>query len=352
VTLIALTIVVAVAVGSVFARFDRGRAKHVSRVVLRGIIYVLVPPVAFFNIARLDVTTAVGAQIGIGLLAVAATGLLGYVFARRVLGLERPTAATFVNAGVAANTTYLGLPVVTVLFGGRSLGQAVIYNQLVNGPTLYVGVFGLAAALGTRSGKGWRERARSFVLRNPPLLAALFGLVAPRALAPDVLVGISRLLVFACLPLGFFAVGVTLSAERRGGWLRPFSSLSAPVVAALLLRLVVGPLLLLGLFSLSRMHLPSSFLVLAAMPVAVNALAVAQEYGLDHTMAASCIAWSTAIFLAVAVASSLYSTYGPPAVAVAIGCAAVAAVAIVTRRRIPIPEIGSGTAGSAAALDR
>src|SRR5437879_134079 len=102
---IALTIVSSVVAGGAFARRDTALAKRTSRVVLRTIIYVLVPPVAFFNIARLDVTAAVGAQVAIGLGAVTLTGVLGYVLARRVFGLERAAAATLVNAGLAANTT-------------------------------------------------------------------------------------------------------------------------------------------------------------------------------------------------------------------------------------------------------
>jgi predicted permease len=333
VTLIALTIVMAVAVGVGLARYDQARAKRVSRVVLRSIIYVLIPPVAFFNIARLDVTTTVGAQIAVGLLAVTATGLLGYVLARRVFGLEHPAAATLGNAGLASSATYLGLPMVTVLFGTRALGQAVIYSQLINAPALYFGAFGLAAVVGTRSGKGWRERSRSFVIRNPPLLAVLAGVISPRAVAPEALVGASHVLMFACLPLGFFAVGVTLAEEHGNDRLRLSSALTGPVLGALLLRLVVGPLLLVGLFALAFMHLPTSFVLLAAMPVAVNTLAVAHEYGLDQRMAASCIAWSTAIFLAVVAASSLYAD-GPLAVALAILLATVAAAVIVSRRRI------------------
>ena len=62
-----------------------------------------------------------------------------------------------------------------------------------------------------------RERTIAFFTRNPPLYAALAALVAPDALAPDILVDLSRVLVVAILPLGFFAVGTMLAEEGDAG---------------------------------------------------------------------------------------------------------------------------------------
>jgi predicted permease len=306
---IALTIGLAMMLGAAFARRDKAHAKRTSRAVLRAIIYVIVPPVAFLNITRLDLSAGVGAEIVIGWAALAITGALSYLIARRVLRLDHPAAGVLVNAGLASNTTYLGLPAVAVLFGSHALGDAVVYNQLIAGPTLYLGVFGVGAALGTRGAKRWRERARTFVTRNPPLLAVLAGLAAPNVLAPDAMVDASHILIFACLPLGFFAVGVTLAGQARHTRPRLSTSHSLRVATALVLRVIMSPLLLLAL-SAPFIHIPSSYLLLAAMPVAVNTLAVAHEYGLDHHLAASCIAWSTGLFLLIALAYSLHAANG------------------------------------------
>lgn len=51
------------------------------------------------------------------------------------------------------------------------------------------------------------------VTRNPPLLAAIAGFAAPDVLAPDVLVHVAHVVVFALLPAGFFVLGVHLARE-------------------------------------------------------------------------------------------------------------------------------------------
>ena len=53
--------------------------------------------------------------------------------------------------------------------------------------------------------------------------------LAPDALAPDVLVDASRVLVFALVPLGFFAVGVTLATEAEEGGVRFPPRLTPPI---------------------------------------------------------------------------------------------------------------------------
>jgi predicted permease len=154
-------------------------------------------------------------------------------------------------------------------------------------------VFGVGAAYGTAGGASMRERVQTFVTRNPPLLAAVAGLLVPDALAPDVLVDASRVLVFVLLPFGFFAVGVTLTEEG----LRVPPPASSRLATAVAMRIVLAPLLLLALAA-PLIDLPASFLILAAMPSGLNGLAVAHAYGLDLRFTAGAIAWSTAIVVA------------------------------------------------------
>jgi predicted permease len=121
-------------------------------------------------------------------------------------------------------------------------------------------VFAVGAAFGASAAEGVRERTLAFVTRNPPLLALVAAVLAPEALAPDALVDASRTLVFALVPLGFFAVGVTLAAEADDG----------------------------------------------AMPCGINTLVVAHAYGLDMRIAAGAVAWSTTIVVVVALVASAF----------------------------------------------
>ena len=109
-------------------------------------------------------------------------------------------------------------------------------------------------------------------------------------------------MVIALLPIGFFAVGAVLAeeVEEKTSSSGPLST--RPSAAAILLRLVVAPGLLL-LLSLPFIDLPGPYLLLAAMPCGINTLLVAHVYGLDAKLAAQAIAWTTAIAVVAALAA-------------------------------------------------
>ena len=203
---------------------------------------------------------------------------------------------------LVANTGYLGYPLVAALLGFDRLSEAVIYDVLVSGPALLVGAFSVGAAFGERAGETPRQRVVAFFTRNPALYAAALALIAPDSLAPDALVDASRIAIVALLPLGFFAVGAALAEEAEEGTIPVPPPLDAAVAAAVGLRLVVAPALLL-LIALPLIDLPGPYLLLAAMPCGINTMIVTHAYGLDLRISAGAVAWSTAIAVVVAVAS-------------------------------------------------
>ena len=301
---VAATVLVAVAIGIAVERRAGDRAERAASLTLAAMLYVLVPFIAFFNVARLELTVNVGGGIGLGWIALALTTLAGWALARSVLRLDRPATGSLALATLQANTGYLGLPLVAALFGADAIGEAIAYDQLVQLPALLIGGFGIGAAFGTRVQDTRGARAKAFLARNPPLLAVALGLVAPDAFAPDVLVDASRIAIVALAPLGFFAVGVTLSAEAEAGRLRIAPPVTPALVTTIVLRLVVAPLLLLALAA-PFIDLPATYLLLAAMPAGINVLVIAHAYGLDRRLAADAIVWTTAIALAVGIVASL-----------------------------------------------
>jgi predicted permease len=278
-------------------------APTVARQALNAMLYGLVPFVAFVNIAHLHITTAVGAGLGLAYVSLAAMGVLAWAIGTRALHLARPSVGALVCVVLLANTGYLGLPLVVALLGTARLAAAVAYDQLVSGPMLLTVGFAVGAAFGNRSGRGARERARAFLVRNPPLLAVLTALVVPPAAAPQALVDVSHVVVVALLPLGFFAVGVNLAAEARAGG-SPLPAPDRAVVTAVGLRMAGTPLVLLGLSSVV-LAVPQPYLLQAAMPSAINALVVAHAYGLDIRLTAAAVGWSTAVAVLAGLAISL-----------------------------------------------
>ena len=295
--LVALAVVLAGGGGIWAERRWPQRAGDAARLVLKTMLYVLVPPVVFFNLVRMEFDAEVGAGLAVAWVVVLISGAIAYLVAR-AMRLDRPQTGAVVNATLHPNTGYLGLPLCAALLGTEHLDEAVVYDVLVGTPTLLLLVFAVGAGLGTEAGDTVRDRVVAFFTRNPPLFAAALALLAPDAFAPDVLVDASRVLVFALLPLGFWAVGVTLAEEPRFP-----PPMTRRLGVALGLRLVVAPALLIAL-SVPFFDIPDAYLLLAAMPTGINGLIVAHAYGLDLSVASGAVAYGTSVVLVVATAAA------------------------------------------------
>jgi predicted permease len=280
-------------------------AVALARRLLLVILYVLVPPVIFFNLASASISIDNGIGIGLALFNMALVGLLTWLVATRLLRLGRPQTGAVICAAIVANTTYLGYPLTVALLGRDHLPTGVLFDVLVGGPTLMIGAFGVAAAFGTRAGEGMGARVRTFFTRNPPLYAAILGLLAPKALAPSILVDASQILAVAILPIGFFAVGATLAEGAEQGELPLPPPMTKPVALAVGSRVLLAPGLLM-LLAAPLIDLPSAYRLMSAMPTGINALVVSHAYGLDNRIVAETITWSTAIVVLAALVSLLF----------------------------------------------
>lgn len=293
--LLALAIAASVAAGVWAERRHGARALALTRRILDAMLYAALPFIVFFVLARAELTAGAGIGLLLGYASLAIVGCIAYALATRLLHLPTPTAAMVVIAAIMANTGFFGAPVVATLLGHDDLGAAVTYDALVSGPMFFVVGFAVAAAFTTR-GETAGVRVRTYLLRNPPLIAVAAALVAPDALAPDLLVDVAKVVLIGLAPVGFFVVGVQLAAEGIG--FPP--PLSMPLAAIVALRMGAAPLLLLALAAATATSLPDAYPLQAAMPVGVNTLVVAHAYDLDRGLAAAALAWSTALALAAA----------------------------------------------------
>lgn len=304
VLLTAAAIVVAMAIGIWSERRWPAAAAEAARKALVAILYVLLPPVIFFNLANADIDLAHGVGLGLALVAVTLAALFAWWVASRVLKLRRDQTGAVVCAVLVVNSGYLGYPLTVALLGRDRLSTAVLYDVLVGGPSLLLGAFAVGAAFGTKAGDSPRQRVAAFFTRNPPLYAAIAGLLAPQALAPQALVDVSQALVVAILPIGFFAVGATLAEGAENGVLPLPPPLTKPVLLSVFSRLVMVPALLM-LLAAPLIDLPAAYRLMSAMPSGLNAMVVSHTYGLDNQIVAEAITWSTAIVVLACLGSLL-----------------------------------------------
>jgi predicted permease len=301
---IALAIAVSIAAGVEAERRAGARAGVWARGILKLLLFVVMPLVAFFNIARLHVDADVGVGIVLGWTALAVSALAGWLIGRRLLHLAVPTAGVLAIVGLQANTGLLGIAVAGAILGFDHVSEAVAYDALVQQPVFFIGSFAIAAATGTRAGETVPERVRAFFVRNPPLIAVALALIAPDALAPDTLVDASRVLVLCVPVLGFFAVGVTLAEEAEEGAMKFPPPFTPQIGVAILLRGIVAPAVLLAIAT-PFIDLPPAFLLASTMPAGLHIVVLAHIYGLDVPFAAGAITWTTMVAVPVLLVASV-----------------------------------------------
>ena len=300
--LVALAILASTAVGMLAEHRWRRGAVEFSKRLIDAMVWGLLPFITFFVVARLHLGGGVGIGLGLGFVELAAVGGLAYVIGTRVLRLARPSVGALILTVILANTGYLGIPLNAALLGHDALAPAIAWDTIVSQVMLYTAGFAVGAAFGTEVGDGPRERARAFLTRNPVLWALVAGLLVPDALAPQAAVDVAKFCAaFALLPVGFYLLGVNLMGEREEGVLGFPPPLTPPVAVSIVLRMLVAPALLVALSALT-VPVPHAYVLQAAMACGINSLVVGHVYGLDIRLAASAIAWSTAIAVVAALA--------------------------------------------------
>jgi predicted permease len=302
VLLVSALIAAATTAGILAERRLPGGGKPVAVKASRFLLWGLSPVIYFFVVARLKLDAGVGVGLLLGYAELAVVGVLAYLAATRWLHLTRAQTGALVVVVIIGNTGYVGLPLVATLLGTDQLGPAIAWDSIVNAPMFLVVAMTIGATMGDTPGDGPRAHLTA-VLRNPPLIAVVLGLLAPNALAPDVMLDVAHALVYVTIPVAFFIVGLTLGGESEEGSLTFPPALTKPVTVALALRMAVAPLLLLGL-SAAIIAVPHAYLLQAATPAGANSVVVAHLYGLDLKITASAVAWSTMIAVVLAIVVS------------------------------------------------
>jgi predicted permease len=294
--LVACWVVLATGVG-VACEHHTAWAGTAARGSLTLMLYALVPFVAYVSFAHLQLSLGAGLGLVIAYVGLGLAGVCAWWLGRRI-GASGPTLGALICTVMFVNTGYLGYPVVVALLGEHALSHAVAYDQVISGPLVFTAGFAIGAAFGAGEQVSFGRRARTFLTRNPPLIAAVAGLLVPAAWAPHVLVTASHGVVDALLVIGFFVVGVYLSSERREDHARLLERPDRQVAVALLLRFMVNPALL-ALVSLAGVGIPTAYLLQALMPSGINSLIIGHAYGLDQRLIATVIVWSTLLVLVV-----------------------------------------------------
>jgi predicted permease len=254
----------------------------------RGAFYLFAPALVFDSLTNSDVGGMVLLQMAAVVLALTAILWAVGAVATRILRLEGPTRAAFLNAVLLVNAGNYGLPVNLFAFGQAGLVRAALYLTVNSVLSSSLGVY-----LGASSAASvWTALKR--VAGVPLVYAALLGLVLNLAgwVVPEPLAKAIGLLGQASVPVMLAVLGITLAETlRQGTETRCLPALAMVTV----LRLLVSPLLAFLLAGLVGMDdLARNVTVLeSAMPSAVMTIILATEFEADSAFAALCVLGTT-----------------------------------------------------------
>ncbi len=176
-----------------------------------------------------------------------------------------------------ANTAFLGIPICEALFGGSGAFFAVIYDF---GLTIMGFTFGVWLISGGKI-DNWKA-----LIFNPLLISVGLGLIVSTTSFefPIWLMNPLSTVGQATLPIALLVAGAQIGNLRFRQ--SPFSS---DMIAVIIFRLLIIPLIVLGGFLLSgKLDLTSNVIILeAAMPVAVSTTILAKRYQADAQFTAT-----------------------------------------------------------------
>ena len=238
---------------------------------------------------------------------------LGYLWSRRVTGLNSTASAVSAMGVACSNSGYVGYPILLLTLApvaGVSLALNMVVENLLIIPLLL-----FLADRGRESGNQWRSLARSLarLARNPLILGMLAGLTVPLLglSLPAPAVRTIDMLAAACSGLALFVVGGTLVGV-------PLQGVGVRLVPIVIGKLVLHPLMVvlaisaLPLFGFAAIDpmLRMAAVLLAAMPMMGIYPTLAQAYGHEDLSAVALLVTTIASFFTL---SALLWLFGPSA---------------------------------------
>lgn len=296
---IVATMIVFGLLGGWFAHQRPAASEHFAKRLMDFVLWVIIPPVLFFNLAHYQFTLQTGKALALAWIGNLLLLAVAFAVARR-LDLTRAQIGAFVCCAVMGNTAYLGYAFSVAALGSSELETAIIFDIVVMVPSLIFIAFSIGAAFGTYADTA-KDRFKSYFTRNPLLITAVLALLAPDSLSPQWARDITHILVYAILPAGFFALGIIVRHESEEDKISFPPRLTLPVALSSGLKLGFLPLFLLAM-NLWVTKIPTAYILQAMMPTGLNNLLLANNYGLDRRLTASIIVWTTLVIAVVGIA--------------------------------------------------
>jgi predicted permease len=242
-------------------------------------------------ISGIDINTIlVPVTAGLTIIFTMFISLAAYHVLGRVTNMTKPEKGCLVISATFGNVVYLGLPVITGLYGEGASKYALFYDLLAGTPLLWV----LGASVASKYGGGGRM-AISDSLKTITSLPPIWGLIAGMVLKaagiglPEFVVNALDMLGGLVIPLMVFSIGLALSL--------PKVKHASLIVPAVIIKLAVAPFIAYTIADLLGVkgNALASCCIEGAMPTMVLTLLIASRFGLDTSLAGFMIVVTTVL---------------------------------------------------------
>ncbi|MBI5848181.1 MAG: AEC family transporter [Nitrospirae bacterium] len=241
--------------------------------------------------ASIDIETIlIPATAIVTTLSTLAIAVMAYTLLGRIMHLTQQEKGVLVISAAFGNVTYLGLPVLTGLYGPSAAKYALFYDLLATTPVLWLAGASLASHYGENRKMNIRESIRA-IISLPPIWGIACGIMLKLSgiPLPSFLLRSLEMLGSLVVPLMIFSIGLALTLPRV--------SHAYAIIPAVIIKMAVSPFISFATaqsLGLQGQAL-SSTLLEGAMPTMVLSLLIASRFKLDISLSAFIIVVTTVL---------------------------------------------------------
>ncbi|SDN87286.1 AEC family transporter [Alkalicoccus daliensis] len=261
-------------------------------------IYCFVPGFIFITLYNSDFTARLFIEVFIFFVLLVAVLHFMVLFLSKAINLSKNEKTTLSNSAMFFNAGNYGVPVNDLVFKGDpyAMSVQVVLMTLQNLFIFSYGIFSLQAI------KISKSQAVLNYFRMPLIYALLAGVLLNyfKVPLPELIIIPSTYIGDAMISLALLTLGAQVAKLK---FMKQLSS----IYLSLIIRLIIGPLVSLGIIFLFDINgtIAQVLFIASAMPTSVNSAVIAEEYDNQPQLAAQIVLFST-IISAVTVTIVIY----------------------------------------------
>lgn len=270
-------------------KFVPGVPKHLYQRINQFIILLPLPAITLLFIPKLELTAEAWFPLA-SAWAIYALAIPFFYLLKRLFHWSTETFACLVLVGGLGNTSFIGFPIVTLMFEEVNLKYAILVDQST---FVLLSTVGVVWATSFAHGKARPGKILWRLVKFPPFLTFIAAFFIPA----DALLPVENALEFfggLMVPMAIFSIGMQFRLDIRNTNLQAFYS-------GLVFKLLFAPLLIyLAVFTLLGREgiLYSVAFIECAMPPMITASIIANQYRLDGDLANALVTYGIPVSFA------------------------------------------------------